>query len=167
MAQELAASKNKRSIKYKTPSATDHVFVPADSVLVWRERIVNKRVGEFIGPFIVLAFDPLSKNVIVDQNRTKKRYTTAQVAPYKSEPEVLHDLITELNMQGVSNEDDNVSATALNHNIAHAKQTSKLGDIHIEERNRTNKKESMKCKPIAEHMRVRSQSIQERGMVTL
>ena len=57
MAQELADSQMKRSIKHKKPSATDHVYDPGEYALVLRDTIVNNRIGEFIGPFIVLAFE--------------------------------------------------------------------------------------------------------------
>ena len=81
MAQELATSKIKRSIKHKTPSATDHVYEPGDSVLVRRERIVNNRIGEFIGSFTVRAFDPLSKPCCC---RSKQYLETTYHSAYSS-----------------------------------------------------------------------------------
>ena len=77
MGQELAAAKLKRSIKPKIQSATEYVYYAGDSVLVWRERIVNSKIDEFIRPFTVLTYDPVTKIVINDQNRSKKRYTVA------------------------------------------------------------------------------------------
>ena len=106
MAQELAAAKIRRSMKHKTPSATNHTYEPGDAVLVWREKIVNNRIGEFIGPFPVLAYEPHSKIVVVNQNGEKKRYTTAQIRPYIPEPDVVQDSITELNMQGLADENN-------------------------------------------------------------
>ena len=70
MAQEFAAARIKRSMKHKKLSATDHIYSPGDYVLVWREKIVNNRIGQLISLCTVLTFEPASKIVILDQNGT-------------------------------------------------------------------------------------------------
>ena len=64
MIQELSVAKIKRSLQLQTPYATDRPYQPGDSVLVWREKIVNNRIDEFIGLFIVFVFDPQSKILV-------------------------------------------------------------------------------------------------------
>ena len=64
MEEELAATKIKRPLKHKTPYVTDHAYQPVDSVLAWRDNIVNSRIGEFMEPFTNLVFDPQSRIVV-------------------------------------------------------------------------------------------------------
>ena len=54
MAYTQAQSKLKREFKYQSSSYKNHIYSPEDKVLVWRQKIVNNCIGEFIGPFIVL-----------------------------------------------------------------------------------------------------------------
>ena len=71
MAQGLAAAEFKRLMKHKTSSATDQRLEPGNFILVWRENIVNSRIGEFIDP-LTFFFSLLSKIAVIDQNGTKR-----------------------------------------------------------------------------------------------
>ena len=54
MVQELAAAKIKRSMKHKTTSSTDNIYMPGEPLPVWRDKIVNNQIDEFIFPFTIL-----------------------------------------------------------------------------------------------------------------
>ena len=64
-------------------------------MLVWRERIVNNRIREFIGPFTVLHHDERSKIVAIDQDGVIKRFSTSQIRLFLEKPSMLDDSITE------------------------------------------------------------------------
>ena len=55
----------RRAFHHRTPSAADRFYQPGDQVLVGRENIVNHRIGEWLGPFTVLATDESRKLVNV------------------------------------------------------------------------------------------------------
>ena len=55
MVKELASAKIKLALKRKTPAAADRIYQPSDKVIVWRERQVEHRTGEYLGPYIFLA----------------------------------------------------------------------------------------------------------------
>ncbi len=46
-----------RALKHQTPTASDTIYVPEDQVLVWRENVVNNRIGKWLGPYVVDSFD--------------------------------------------------------------------------------------------------------------
>lgn len=53
MAQEMAKTRLKRSLKHRVPPAADITYDEGDTVLVWPERHVNNRIGEWLAPFTV------------------------------------------------------------------------------------------------------------------
>ena len=59
----MAKARVNRALKHSTPDAADVMYTPGDMVLVWREKIVNNRIGEWMGPYKVEGFDPSSKIV--------------------------------------------------------------------------------------------------------
>ena len=54
MERHMASVRLKRALKQKILSAADMPFDVGDKFLVWREKIVNNRIGECIGPFTVV-----------------------------------------------------------------------------------------------------------------
>ena len=54
-----------RALKHATPSGVNNLYNPGDKGLIWRERIVNNRIGEWIGPFNVTSFDAAKRLVFV------------------------------------------------------------------------------------------------------
>ena len=76
---------------------------PGDKELVWREKTVNSRMGEFIAPFTVLHQDKRSKIVAIDQDRVIKRYSTSQIRPFLEQPSVLDDYIKERKIEDTHN----------------------------------------------------------------
>ena len=84
MAQEIAKSKLQRALKHNAPDAADRVFEPGQLVLVWREKIVNNRIGEWLGPYQVISMDHHTKIVLVDCDGESKRFSATQVKVFKS-----------------------------------------------------------------------------------
>ena len=74
MAESQANSRLKRAIKHQSPKMHNYTYSPGDKVLVWREKIVNNRIGEFIGPFIVCQHDERCNAISIDQEEAIKRY---------------------------------------------------------------------------------------------
>ena len=68
MAKHMAQVRIVRALKHNTPSATDHVYQPGDKVLVWREKLVENRIGEWIGPYTANSFDENSRIVLVQKS---------------------------------------------------------------------------------------------------
>ncbi len=53
MQKHMAKMRVARALKHAVPGASDRLYQPGDQVLVWRERQVNNRIGEWIGLFSV------------------------------------------------------------------------------------------------------------------
>ena len=68
---------------------------PEKMCLVRREKIMNNRIRELIGPFTVLHFNERSNIVAIDQDRFTKRYSTSQIRPFLKKPSMLDESITE------------------------------------------------------------------------
>ena len=73
MPESQEKSRLKRAIKHQSPEMQNYTYLLGDKVLVLRERIVNIRIGEFVGPFTVLHYDEHSKFVAIDQDGVIKR----------------------------------------------------------------------------------------------
>ena len=100
MAEAQAKSRLKREIKHQSPKMQSYTYSPEDKVLVWREKIVNNRIEEFIGPFTALHNDERSAIVAIDQDGVIKRYSSSQIRPFLKQPSMLDDSITERNIEG-------------------------------------------------------------------
>ena len=73
----------------------DYTYSSGDNVLVWREKIVNNRIGEFIGPLIFLHDDERSWIVLIYQDGAIKRYSASNIWPFLEQPSMLDDSIIE------------------------------------------------------------------------
>ncbi len=84
MAKHLARARITRALKQSIRSATDNTFEPGDKRLVWREKLVENRIGEWVGPYIVRSNDAKGGIVLVqkDENSAHERYNLAQVRPF-------------------------------------------------------------------------------------
>lgn len=80
----------RRALRHSTPTASSRVYSPGDKVLVLRERVVENRVGEWIGPFTVLAADETKKIIFVQDFRmgAARPFNMAQVTHHNT-PETL------------------------------------------------------------------------------
>ena len=79
MSSHLASAKINTALKHKTPTAADHVYQPGDLLLIWREKQIENCKGKFIGPYTVIASDPIHKNILVrkSNNGPLECYNTA------------------------------------------------------------------------------------------
>lgn len=84
MAQKMENLLVKRSLRHRTPASTDQIYIPGDMPLVWRENIVNNRIGEFLGPYKVRSFNCETKLVYIEDEKSKsiQPFCTTQVKPY-------------------------------------------------------------------------------------
>ena len=55
MAKHLAQAKVTRALHQNIPPATDRRYQPGDKVIIWREKIVENRIGKWMGPYTVIS----------------------------------------------------------------------------------------------------------------
>ena len=81
MSQHLAKVKVKRAIHQNTPPESDRVYQPGDEVIAWREKLVENRIGEWIGPYTVVTTDSNAKIVVAQKEAGSalERFNTTQV----------------------------------------------------------------------------------------
>ncbi len=61
----MALMKVKRAFKHAVPPAADRELEPDDEVLIRREKKGNRRIGEWLGPHVVVGTVPERKLVYV------------------------------------------------------------------------------------------------------
>ena len=95
MARHFAQKKIQRALRHNTPPATDRDYTPGDQVLVWREKKVENRIGEWVGPYTVISYDSEAKIVMVQKSVEAKyeRYSTSQVKPFMQPTEVATEFV--------------------------------------------------------------------------
>lgn len=71
-----------RALRHAVPAASDHVYEPGDEVLLWKEKVVNNHIGEWIGPFRVETIDRVKKLVYIRRGKSITPYNQTQVKPY-------------------------------------------------------------------------------------
>lgn len=98
MEHHMARLRVHRALRHQVPRSADALFQPGDKVLVWRERIVNNRIGECVGPHEVVTVDCSAKMVHVKYSREglPRPYNFAQVKPYMSEMAVSHAFLVDI-----------------------------------------------------------------------
>ena len=98
MSSEMADSKVRRALKHNVPQNIDHVYQPGDKVLVWREKLVENRIGEWTGPFIVKTVDMKSKIVTVQEDSKSpfQRFNFTQVKPFRTPEAIAVDYLQTL-----------------------------------------------------------------------
>ena len=102
MGKIMAELRIRRELHHRTPSAADGFYQPGGKVLAWRENIVNHRIGEWLGPFTVLATDESKKLVHVQDAKVGaaqpfsavqvKRYLTSET----TEVNIAHSFMMDL-----------------------------------------------------------------------
>ena len=84
--RELSGSSKqvKRALKGETASATHQTYQPGDQVLIWCEKLVENRIGEWIGPFTVVTYDATARIVLVQEKpgSAHQRLNASQVKPF-------------------------------------------------------------------------------------
>ena len=83
----MAEMRVRRALHHRVPSATDRFYQPGDKVLVWREKLVNHRIGEWLGPFTVMSTDEVRKLVYVQDAKigAARPFNVVQVKRYLSD----------------------------------------------------------------------------------
>lgn len=61
MEGNMASLKLKRALHHPVPPACDQRYEPGDQVLVWLEKVLNQRIGEWLGLFTVIAMESTRK----------------------------------------------------------------------------------------------------------
>lgn len=69
MQKYMSKLRASRALKHKTPAAADMNYKVGDKVLVWRTKVVDSRIGEWLGPFTVDGIDVSKKIVYVQDER--------------------------------------------------------------------------------------------------
>ena len=94
MSRIMATMKTRRALHHAVPPSCDRTYELGDKVLIWREKQVSQRIGEWLGPFEVNAVDYNRKLVFVRDVKIgqARPFNVAQVKPYLS-PEVLSYLL--------------------------------------------------------------------------
>ena len=112
MEHHMARLRVQRALHHRVPRSADTSFQPGDKVLFWREKIINNRIGEWVGPYSVATVDYRTKIVHVkeSQDGLSRPYNFAQVKPYVSERAPSHAFLVEvhrgLNEYSTDVEDD-------------------------------------------------------------
>ena len=85
--RHIAKLRVNRALKSKVPQATDTFFEVGQRVLVWRQKVISNRIGEWMGPFVVFGVDR-DKNLVfvTDEKACKppKPFGFAHVKLYNS-----------------------------------------------------------------------------------
>ena len=109
MVEAQAKERLKRAIKHQSPKMKSYTHSSGDKELVRRERTVNNRMGEFVGPITVLHHDERSKIVAMDQDGITKRHSSSQIRPFLEQHSVLNGFITERKIEDCHMKTDNNS----------------------------------------------------------
>lgn len=84
MQNHMSLLRLNRALKHKTTAAADMSYKVGDNVLVWREKVVVSRIGEWLGPFMISAIDVTNKLVYVQDEHISgaNPFSLAQVKRY-------------------------------------------------------------------------------------
>eukprot|EP00171_Calliarthron_tuberculosum_P022143 IDg22143t1 len=79
-----------RAMRHAIPAAADNSYEPGDQVLIWREKQVNNRIGEWLGPHTVLQFNPNRKLVYIQDKPVgaPRPFNITQVRKYQPPDEL-------------------------------------------------------------------------------
>lgn len=105
-----------RALRHKVPPAAKIVFEVGDQVLVFREKQVNNRIGEWLGPYIVRGVNMSRKIVYVQlkENDQPKTFGLAQVKKFLWHDDLnigfVADLGNALRLFSTDNNNDNESS---------------------------------------------------------
>eukprot|EP00171_Calliarthron_tuberculosum_P023324 IDg23324t1 len=109
MSRHMAKTRVNRALRHKIPSAADRSFTIGDKVLVWREKQVNHRIGEWLGPYEVDSFEPDKKLVFVRETQigNARPFNITQVKLYHPPDELANTFLSDIHkgLQRFSSED--------------------------------------------------------------
>lgn len=89
MEQQMAALRVQRALRHNVPPAADNSYGVGDRVLVFREKQVKNRIGEWLEQFSVMDIDMDRKliHVQIKENENPKAFNLAQVRKYMTATE--------------------------------------------------------------------------------
>jgi len=75
MAKHMGKARVARALKHAVPPSADNPLKAGDQVLVWKEKVVNNRIGEWLGPYTV-------DNYIDEKKLVYVRYKDNDIRPF-------------------------------------------------------------------------------------
>lgn len=86
MAERMAELRMRRALHHDVPPSCERTYEPGDKVLVWREKLIANRIGEWLGPYDVDSVDYDKKLVFIRDTKVgqARPFNIAQVKPYYS-----------------------------------------------------------------------------------
>ena len=84
MAHHLAQVRVKPALHFQTPQETDQTYQTGDKVHVWREKLVENRIGEWSGPYTLYSYDAAARIMLVqkDPESPYERYNITQIITF-------------------------------------------------------------------------------------
>ena len=98
MEQHMGKLRIDRALRHAVPPAADVTYERNDKVLVWREKQVNNRIGEWVGPYPVDDWDPDKKLVFVRDTPVgpSRPFNLVQVKKYHRPEFTAHTFLFDL-----------------------------------------------------------------------
>ena len=97
MSTIMAKMRIARGLRHAVPSATDNTYKIGDKVLVWRENMVNSRIGEWLGPFVIEGMDNKIAYIRDEVNSPARPFNIVQVKPYYQPDIMANEFISNIN----------------------------------------------------------------------
>lgn len=84
LSKHFAQVQIKCAMIHQTPQATDITYQPRDKFLIWRQIIVENRISEWFGPYIVCSYDAAAKVVLIQKipDSPYERFNASQVKTF-------------------------------------------------------------------------------------
>lgn len=98
MQKLMAQMRIARGLRHTVPPAANNNYDPGDQVLVWREKIVNSRIGEWLGPYTVLGMNAEKKLVYIQDAKVgaARPFSVTQVKRYILPVDVAHSFFQDI-----------------------------------------------------------------------
>lgn len=96
--QDIANLRVQRALRHNVPPSANIAYEPADKVIVWREKLIANRVGEWLGLFQFNSVDNYAKPVylLLAPESDLSSFSFSQVKPYVTASEVSYTHLCEL-----------------------------------------------------------------------
>lgn len=92
----MANLRVRRAMTHAVPPSSSKLYDVGDKVLIWREKLISNRIGEWLGPYEVTNFDLSKKLVEVLVNGKRSQFNVSQVKHYYSQGDLSRLFFTEL-----------------------------------------------------------------------
>lgn len=78
MENQMATLKVQQALEHRVPRAFDNVLEVRQEVLLWHEKIVENRIGEWIRPLPILAIDRAKKLEYLQDKKLEHHFLSAR-----------------------------------------------------------------------------------------